>query len=364
MSYLVITPTIKKEFCNHKYQTRFLHGKATKVCIKCYLTKKPKFKNEKLTKYFGPASKRSTSTLAAVAAFVDEYKLATNWDVIEYQDWRLPATGDPHCWCGMFMRLACLNATEHERLGKGNRIYLRQFQRSCYRGKCKICYLKWIARQANNATRRVEKYSKDTGKKPIHLILIAPPSQHELPVKLLRQRMSRILEIAEFKGASVIFHPFRFDHNIRRWYAFPHFHLIGFGDKEKIKKSFGKYGWFVKNEGERNSVFQTFCYLLSHAGIRKGSQTTTWFGCLSYSKMPSVKEPKNNKCPVCGGDFEEVYYFEVFHPVVPPDRPYEGLVDAEGWYPVGTEPTSIPTDFDYAPTRELNEILKGLAMAT
>lgn len=232
------------------------------------------------------------------------------------------------------MQLGCLNNHEHKRLGKGNRIYLKQFQRSCYRATCKMCYLKWIARQANSATRRIEKYQTKTGKKPIHLILIVPPNQHELPVKILRRRMSNILKIAELEGAAVTFHPFRFNSRTREWYAYPHFHLIGFGSEQKIKNSFGRYGWFVKNEGERNSVFQTFCYILSHAGVKKGYQTVTWFGNVSYSKMPMEKEPKISKCPVCERDFIKIYYFKAVHPVVPPDKPYEGLVDAEGWYPV------------------------------
>jgi len=99
-----------------------------------------------------------------------------------------------------------------------------------------------------------------------------------------------------------------------------------------LKLFFGKYGWFAKNERERESVFQTFCYILSHCGTKKGYQTVTWFGNLSYSKMPRPDEPKITNCPLCGGDFEEIYYYEVYHPVVPPDKPYEGLVDAEGWF--------------------------------
>jgi len=34
-----------------------------------------------------------------------------------------------------------------------------------------------------------------------------------------------------------------------------------------IENAFGRYGWYVKNKGTRNSIFQTFCYLLSHCGI-------------------------------------------------------------------------------------------------
>ena len=51
--------------------------------------------------------------------------------------------------------------------------------------------------------------------------------------------------------------------------------------------------------------------------------------------------------------------------MVLPDKPYEGLVDPEGWHLVETENVWYPKEyrFDYAPTKELNEILKGLAMS-
>ena len=54
-----------------------------------------------------------------------------------------------------------------------------------------------------------------------------------------------------------------------RWYAAsPHF-LAGFGKSSGIKNAFGRYGWYIKEAGERESVFQAFCYLLSHWGFRK-----------------------------------------------------------------------------------------------
>jgi len=370
MSYSVVTPSIKKKFCKHRFERKWKQGTSIceLVCSKCRTTNPLKSKNEKLTKYFSPAFKRTISILATVANFVDDFKFLTNWQTAEYQEWHLPATAEPHYWCGLWKTEGCLQTELHKKLGKGKMIYLKQFQRSCYRAKCKACYLKWIARQANSATRRIEQYSKDTGKKPIHLILCVPPSQYETPVKVLRQRMSRIQKIAKIEGTVVIFHPFRFSHKQRNWYPAPHFHLVGFASERNIKNAFGSYGWFVKNMGQRESTFQTLCYLLSHCGINKDYKTVTWYGSLSYSNLHVEKEPKITKCPVCGGDFVEIYYhneYGEFNPVVPPDKPYEGLVDAEGWYRVGTEPTPQISEyrFDYAPTRDLNETLKGLAMA-
>lgn len=271
--------------------------------------------------------------MTLVADFVDDYKLLTNWEIVEFEGWKLPAILDKHWWCGLWNAEACSHLDEHERLGKGRRHYVKQYQRSCYRASCKTCYLRWIARQANNATRRIEYYSQKYNKKPIHLILCIPPSQHDLPVRILRQRMGQILKIAEFEGGAVIFHPFRFNDKNRSWYPWPHFHLVGFGSTQKISQAFGKYSWFIKNEGERKSVFQTFCYLLSHCGVKKGYQTVTWFGKLSYSKLPVEKEERITKCPVCGGKFVKIYH-DVINPPVPPWKVYEGLVDSGDWYPV------------------------------
>jgi len=181
--------------------------------------------------------------------------------------------------------------------------------------------------------------------------------------------MSHILKLAKIEGCAVVFHPFRFKAEQRLWYPYPHFHLVGFGNKYAITNAFGRYGWYVKDKGERRSVFQTFCYLLSHCGINKDYKAVTWYGSLSYSNLHVEKEPRITKCPLCGGDFEEIYYLGehgVFHPVVPPDKPYQGLVEPEGWYPVETMPESEIRgnySFDYSSIRELNETLKGLAMA-
>lgn len=318
--------------------------------------------NEVLHKYLRPAFEQSSSVLQNTADFVSEHKFCSNWMEVEYQGWTLPAILEPHDWCGLWKTIGCLNADKHESLGKGRLVYVKQFRRSCYRAKCKSCYTNWIARQANVSTRRIETYFEKSKQKPIHLIFAVPLSQQNLPVKLLRQRMSHILKIGNIIGASVIFHPFRFDKNNHKWYASPHFHLVGFAKSSEIKNAFGRYGWFVKEAGERNSVFQTFCYLLSHCGIQKGYQAVTWFGSLSYSKLHVEKEPRITKCPLCNGEFEEIYYEEPFHPIIPPDKHYEGLVNEVGWYKVMTYGYEEPT-YDYASTRDLNELIQGLATA-
>ncbi|MGI0026562.1 MAG: hypothetical protein ACREAD_01800 [Nitrosopumilaceae archaeon] len=327
--------------------------------------RKPKIKNENLIKYFRPASKQSNQILAAVAAFVADYKCFTNWLTIERDGWKLPCTLDKYDWCGVWITLGCLKDKLHEMLGKGRHNYIKQYQRSCYRPSCMHCYLRWIARQANRATQRIEEYAKRTGQKPIHLMLMVNTSQYNLPYNLLRKRMMEILKIAQWEGGAVIFHPFRFNESSRQWYYSPHFHLVGFGNRANMSRAFGRYGWFVKIGEERKSVFQTFCYLLSHCGIKKKHHTVTWIVELSYSKVPSEKEQKITYCPACGGDFVPVYY-EGVHPIVTSERHFEGLVDSdERWkiVPTGGWYENEYYHFDYASIRSLNEILKSLTEA-
>ena len=247
--------------------------------------------------------------------------------------------------------------------GKGRSVWIKQYQRSCYRPSCKECYLKWIARQANRATRRILEYAEKTGKKPIHLMLMVHVSQYDLPYKLLRKRMMEILTIAQWEGGSVVFHPYRFRETSREFYYSPQFHLVGFGDKDKIKRAFGRYGWYVKIGEDRKSVFQTFCYILSHCGIRKRHHVVTWIGELSYSKVNVEEEPKITGCSVCGAKLVEVYH-EGIHPIVVPEKYYEGLVDSDGkWFKVEKGPPLKDYRFDYDPRRDVNEILKSLEEA-
>lgn len=90
-------------------------------------------------------------------------------------------------------------------------------------------------------------------------------------------------------------------------------------------------------------------------------------GNFSANYIPTIiklveKEPRITKCPLCNGEFVEIYYEEPFYPVIPPDKHFEGVVDADGWNPVFTVEYA-ESEYGYAPTRELDELLKGLATA-
>ena len=72
---------------------------------------------------------------------------------------------------------------------------------------------------------------------------------------------------------------------------------LDLSDAEQIVENYKKSGWVVKNKGERESNYGTIRYILSHAGVKKGYHTLTWFGDLSYSKLIMPKyENELNLC--------------------------------------------------------------------
>ena len=145
-------------------------------------------------------------------------------------------------------------------MGYGKKVYLKQYQRSCFRAKCKVCFVKWIGRQANRSTHRIEAYQKQNkGEKPIHIFFSVPRYLYGKSYGEMKQELRKILKRAGIVGGAVVFHPFRFKN--RKWYWSPHFHMVGFGSYRNITNVFGHNGWYVGNAGVRKSVFHTFHYL-------------------------------------------------------------------------------------------------------
>jgi len=343
MSYLVVTPSIKKKFCMHHYKIIYPLGvnEAREVCTKCNYSRKPKPKNQSLIKYLCPASKPSDPD------YFEEHQFLTNWYTIQHDGWKLPATEEEHYWCSIWQTKGCLNEKEHSRLGYKNKIFVRQYQLSCFRAVCRICYKKWIGRQANRSTRRIEKFEKQTGQRAKHIVLSVPKWQHNLSYKQLRDKANLIQKEIGCLGGARVFHPFRFSKLRREFYYSPHFHIVGIGHIRvaAIAAVARKHGWFIKDIGIRESVFQTFYYLLSHCGIKKGFHALTWFGAASYSKLILEKEPDSTVCPLCGRKLVSIYHDGV-DPPVPPDEYFEDFVDSADWFEVMSIPESELTKQD------------------
>lgn len=274
-----------------------------------------------------PASERSKNSLE----ILEELHNSSNWYSIEQDDWHLPATKEKRDDCGKWQTKGCLNLSAHKGTEWEGKVFIKSFQKSCYRADCQVCYKKWMGRESNKATSRIEKYQELSKKHAKHIVISVPTWLYGESVKNLRKIAYSILKEVNCIGGTLIFHPFRFHKDKNHWYYSPHFHIIGFGWISNVDEIYSKNGWIVKNKGFRNSVFATFYYQLSHAGIKKGYHTLTWFGDLSYSKLKIEKEPNSDICPLCNAKLRLVFHYGLFGWTPPPEIAGEFFVDPEGW---------------------------------
>ena len=277
-----------------------------------------------------PASKRSE--------IFEQMHEAQNWLTIENDGWHLPATKEPKDDCGKWLTKGCLNVPGHKNSEFPGKVFIKTFQKSCYRASCEVCYRKWMARESNKATRRIKKYEKLSKKPAKHIVISVPSWKYFIPIKEMRKEAYKILKSVNAIGGSLIFHPFRYNRDYRQWYYAPHFHCIGFGWISNTEEVYNKHGWIVKNKGTRDSVFATFYYQLSHAGTKQGYHSVTWFGDLSYSKLKVEEEPNPDVCPLCSAKLRPIYYYGLYANVPPPEMEVEMYLDPEGWHILESKP--------------------------
>ena len=277
-----------------------------------------------------PASKRSE--------IFDVMHESQNWFSIEHDGWKLPATKEKREDCGKWFTKGCLNVSAHNGTEYPGKVYIKSFQKSCYRAACEVCYKKWMARDSNKATRRIEKYEKKSPESAKHIIVSPPSWIHHKPVRELRKEAYKILKKVGAIGGALIYHPFRYDKDSKSWYFSPHFHIVGFGWISNVSEMYHKDGWIVKNKGLRDSTFAMFYYQLSHAGVKHGYHTITWFGDLSYSKLKVEDDPNSDQCPLCSAKLRLVFHYGLFGWVPPPEVEGEFYVDPEGWRIVEINP--------------------------
>ena len=262
-----------------------------------------------------------------------------NWNDVEYQGYKLPSTLDQHSWCGSWIWKGCLNVSGHENTEAKGKGFVKTFQKQCFRAGCEKCASSWISREANKSTSRLEHYQNLTNEDSKHIILSPPVHLLNKPISELRKEAYKILKNVNAKGGCLIAHPFRAYKQIQLdgktksvWYPRIHFHVVGFGWLDHIVENYRKSGWVVKNKGERNSNYGTIRYILSHAGIKKGYHTLTWFGDLSYSKLSMPKyENEANLCPYCS---EKMIHVSPRDSATgePPPQLLESLIDVGLWF--------------------------------
>ena len=299
-----------------------------------------------------PAIKRSKKPHKTNAEYLQEN--SSNWYQVEKDGYHLPGTKPKRDTCGDWAWKGCNNIQGHKdktfngctMTGKG---YATNFQMCCFRADCEYCWLNWSYRQASKATKRIEKFESMTNYKVRHIIISVPQWDYGKDPKVLRKmardKLNAVMPNEDWNkfGGCIVYHPNRkiwVDSDQRfRWYYSPHFHVMGFGWTLPTKETNEiRQGWIIEtqsnyddyNKRER-STFQTLSYILTHAGIKKGKQTLTWFGDLSYCKLSMPKEDYlMGNCPICECKLSNCrpnseFYFK------PPDYKTEFVIDLDKW---------------------------------
>jgi len=284
---------------------------------------------------------------------------------IQWVSWKLPGTTEKKETCGIWKYKGCCNHKKHP----SNKSLIRKYWLSCFRANCKKCWLeKWLARESNRATRRLENFiqvKKNHGfrePKPIHVIVSPPWSEKFSRFDILKKRCRKLIKKAGIVGGLMIYHPFAFEDK-GKWVTRPHFHLICFGWVVDTKKISDENGWVIKNKGLRNNLHSTVYYQLSHAGISDGElHSITWFGDLGYrAKYASeIKveddEIESKLCQFCRGMLQEVEYIGTDRPP-PPDIEFEALLNHNDWKCVDNE------NYDFSSNRKPTEWMNQLYAA-
>ena len=282
-------------------------------------------------------SKKSKSNLELLEQLKEN---SLNWNDVESEDgYKLPSTLDPHEWCGSWIWKGCLNVPGHKHTEAHGKGFVKTFQKQCFRASCDKCASSWISRESNKSASRLEHYQNLTNLESKHIILSPPAWLLNVPISELRKEAYKILKNVNAKGGCLIAHPFRAYKQIQLdgktksvWYPRVHFHVVGFGWLEHIVENYRKSGWVVKNKGERESNYGTIRYILSHAGIKKGYHTLTWFGDLSYSKLIMPKyENELNLCPYCSEKMVRIITRDGSLGEPPPQM-IESFIDVELWF--------------------------------
>jgi len=292
-----------------------------------------------------PVTKQSITDIHIEARFTEE------WQKFEHEGFKLPATEEPHDWCGNWIWEGCMYSQDHKGKNKG-KIFVNRYQRSCYRASCRDCMPKWVNREADAITKRIQRFCKKNPRlKPIHIVVSPPTWDYTKGVSKLRKQASVISKSVGVKGSAMFFHPARFDRGMLPYYA-PHFHMIGFGWIEDTELLYKKNGWIVKNLGVRKTmgeVFGTVQYELTHTGIKKRRHSVTWIGELSYRKLKVQKVNSKRLCPDCNRELQQLDYTLKGWSLLgepPPSTSWSGFVDSVGWERVSSERPDIPRPYE------------------
>ena len=257
-------------------------------------------------------------------------------------NWKLPATLPSKEDCGKWFYKGCDNYEKHP----DKKFYVEKRKLGCFRACCKVCWLgKWLARESNRATRRIENYERCMKKhgfprsRPIHVIVSPSWDDKFQRYDVLKQQCNDILKDSGLNAGMVIYHPFAFDKDKGEWVVRPHFHVIGFGWVKQVKEEAEKRKWIVKNKGVRKSLHSTVYYQLSHCGVAEGVHSVFYFGGLGYrakyaSEIKVVDDEaeklQRKLCPFCQFYLKDIDFVAIDRPP-PPEKEFMMLSDQKYW---------------------------------
>ena len=240
----------------------------------------------------------------ATKPIIDEqeniHKGKTYWSSAYFDGFVLPAQGQAKPYCKKWISWGCNNTKQHP----NGKHYAQHEQKTCKTAHCPKCHVSWINRQASRTTRRCMKFLENKNYNFKHIVL-SPPQERakHMSVDDLKKWLVFACKVANIKTCAVFFHPFRFHDNEKvQPYDSPHFHLLVYGRITNTTEFYNKTRWLIKNKGELKrdiDIFNCVRYLLSHAGVKKGTQVVRYLGDISYRKLKVEKEPSNHNCPHC-----------------------------------------------------------------
>jgi len=250
--------------------------------------------------------KASRATKIIVDEKGDIHRGKTYWSQAQFDGFVLPAQGQSKPYCKKWVSFGCNNTKQHP---KGKH-YAEHQQKTCKTAHCPKCHESWINRQANRSTRRFVKFAKNKQFSFRHIVLSPPQEKAKnMNTDELKKWLVFACKIANIKTCAIFFHPWRFyDREKIQPYDSPHFHLIVYGRVTNTIEFHNKTrdrdgnSWLIKNKGNLKrdvDIFNCVRYLLSHAGVRKGTQVVRYLGDISYRKLKVEKEPQKHFCPYC-----------------------------------------------------------------
>jgi len=208
----------------------------------------------------------------------------------------LPGHGSPGPGCGDRIQYRACSSCGH------------QFwvERSCMMRECPRCYEKWAFREARSAAWRLWTGSKRRCRergwswsrcRVVHAVVSIPDSGQG--IESARNCAYEVARCHRLDGGLAVPHPFRQDQATGEYRldGYIHFHLVAFaygdilpgGTDGDIFFSVLPDAEFCDYRGFRGSVGIRRClmYLLSHSGIYEGRHAVTWWGSMSYNRLPN-----------------------------------------------------------------------------